>query len=165
MISLFTNYSYSSKSTQNAGNNPTGFGNFYVEGNSFNYGLAASLTLFNGGIRYNRIREARSELTASELAGAELWLKVVNDVRSAYANCEYSRRIMEICRENQKLMAEQRELVMKEYLAGEIEVTRLNEAQTNLVHSNMALADAVIKLHKAHEQLAAAVHANGTAVR
>lgn len=62
-------------------------------------------------------------------------------------------------------MAEQRELVMKEYLAGEIEVTRLNEAQTNLVHSNMALADAVIKLHKAHEQLAAAVHANGTAVR
>ena len=28
-----------------------------------------------------------------------------------------------------------------------------------------ALADAVIKLHKAHEQLAAAVHANGTAVR
>ena len=165
VISLFTNYSYSSNSTQNAGNNPTGFGNFYVEGNSFNYGLAASLTLFNGGIRYNRIREARSELTASELAGAELWLKVVNDVRSAYANCEYSRRIMEICRENQKLMAEQRELVMKEYLAGEIEVTRLNEAQTNLVHSNMALADAVIKLHKAHEQLAAAVHANGTAVR
>ncbi|MGN0869877.1 MAG: TolC family protein [Victivallales bacterium] len=165
VISLFTNYSYSSNSTQNAGNNPTGFGNFYVEGNSFNYGLAASLTLFNGGIRYNRIREARSELTASELAGAELWLKVVNDVRSAYANCEYSRRIMEICRENQKLMAEQRDLVMKEYLAGEIEVTRLNEAQTNLVHSNMALADAVIKLHKAHEQLAAAVHANGTVVR
>ncbi len=159
-VSAFANYSYSSNSTQNAGNNPTGFGNFYLDGNSFNYGLTASLILFNGAIRYNKIREARANLSAAVFKGADAWLQVVHDVRSAYSNCRYSRKIAEICLDNQKVMQEQRDLVAKEYLAGIVEVTRLNEAQTNLIQSNMALANARISVHKAQEQLTAAVNTN-----
>lgn len=157
-VSVFAGYSYSSNSTQISGSNPAGFGNFSLEGNAFNYGLSAGWILFNGGIRYNQLREAREQLEIAKLTGEEVWLNVVHEVRSAYSNYAHCMQIVQVSKENLDIMTEQRDLVEKEYIAGEIEVTRLNEAQTNLVRSSSSYADALIKLRKAQEQLNAAAN-------
>ena len=156
-ISAFANYSYSSNSTRNSGNNPNGFANFYVEGNSFNYGAMAELTIFNGLIRYNRLRESRAQLAIMQYKGAEAWLRIVADVRNAHANVQHNRELAALNRENRDIMREQRDLVAKSYLAGEAEITRLNEAQNNFVAAEEEYVQSLVNLSKARAQLAAAV--------
>ena len=157
-ISAFANYSYSSNSTRNSGNNPNGFANFYVEGNSFNYGAMAELTIFNGLIRYNRLRESGAQLAIMQYKGAEAWLRIVADVRNAHANVQHNRELAALNRENRDIMREQRDLVAKSYLAGEAEITRLNEAQNNFVAAEEEYVQSLVNLSKARAQLAAAGH-------
>ena len=54
-------------------------------------------------------------------------------------------------------MREQRDLVAKSYLAGEAEITRLNEAQNNFVAAEEEYVQSLVNLSKARAQLAAAV--------
>ena len=155
-MSVFTNYSYSSNSTQNSGNNPTGFGNFYEAGNSFNYGGLASWNLFEGFGRYNKSREAKAELDQAYLTGTNEWLKAVQEIRDAYSSCVHNRKLAELAAAGRDIMREQRDLVVKEYQVGEVDIVRLNAAQENYVVSENELAEALVNAHRAKVQLEAA---------
>ena len=153
VISAFANYSYSTDTAQLTGNNTGGFGSFALSGNAFNYGISAGWLLFNGGIRYNLLREAKISHEIAVLLGEGIWLNVVHEVRSAYSNYTHCRKVAELARDNVSVMQQQRDLTEKEYIAGEIEVTRLNEAQLNLIRSLNAWSDSLVQYHKAAEQL------------
>ena len=132
----------------------------YSETPSIGYGLTADWTIFNGLIRYNKMREYQANVATAEYSVAARWFTVVGEVRTAYANYVQSVRQTRIYEKTRDLSAKQRDLVDEEYVAGNTELTRLNEAQRDLVQAETNLASAYISIQNAKAQLDAAVAVN-----
>jgi len=161
---LTTGYSTSltrSKGWEGSATNPPN--RTYSESPSFGYGLTADWTIFNGLIRENRIREYKANLAVAEFSVAAYWLTVVGEVRTAYANYVQSVRQTRLYEKTRELSAQQRDLVDEGYKAGNVELTRLNEAQRDLVEAETNLASSYINIQNAKAQLDAAVGANPAA--
>lgn len=135
----------------------------YSESPSIGYGLTADWTIFNGLIRENKIREYKANLAVAEFSVAAKWLEVVSEVRTAYANYVQSVKQTRIFEKTRDLSAQQRDLVDEGYKAGNTELTRLNEAQRDLVEAETNLASSYINIQNAKAQLDAAVAANSAA--
>ena len=132
----------------------------YYNQPSFTYGVTADWTIFNGFIRYNTMREYQANLAAAEYSVAAQWFTVVGEVRAAYANYVQMVRQTRLYEKNRELSKKQRDLVDEEYRAGNAELTRLNEAQRDLVKAETNLASSYIAIQNAKAQLDAAVGAN-----
>ncbi|MEI3002242.1 MAG: TolC family protein [Victivallis sp.] len=125
----------------------------YSESPSIGYGLTADWTIFNGLIRENKIREYKANLAVAEFSVAAKWLEVVSEVRTAYANYVQSVKQTRIFEKTRDLSAQQRDLVDEGYKAGNTELTRLNEAQRDLVEAETNLASSDINIQNAKAQL------------
>lgn len=120
-------------------------------------GFTADWMIFNGAIRFNQLREARAQRAVAEYQVAEKWFAVVSEVRSAYANYIQNVRKTKLFAKIRSLSAEQRNLVDEEYKAGKAELTRLNEAQRDLVEAETSLASSYISIQNAKAQLTSVV--------
>ena len=107
-------------------------------------------------IRYNQMREAQASMAVSEFALADSWLSVVQEVRTAHINYLQSVRQSKLYEKTLEYSTEQRDLVAKEYEAGTIGITRLNEVQKELVDAEATLASSYINTKNALVQLEAA---------
>ncbi len=154
-VSAFAGYSNIETGNSSSAGNIAG--QLQIRGNSFDYGVNASLVLFNGFARYNAVREARENLRSTELEGAAKWLAVVQDVRSSAAEFRQCRKLLALSRENLRVLEQQRDDVAREYRAGSVGITRLNEAQLNYVRASAAAASSLFKLSNAAARLDAAV--------
>ncbi len=149
-------YGYSSGSVSYSGsrnyyNNPT-----------FGYGVQAQWVLFNGGQRYNAVREAQASLAQSDYELATHWLSVVQEVRTAYSNYVQSLKQARVMTMQLSLVSKQRELVQIEYDTGNVALPRLNEAQTDYVTAEQNLATALVNIQNAKAQLIAAANIDST---
>ena len=120
---------------------------------SFSYGLTADLLIFNGLQRYNAVRERKAQLAAAELGLAGEWFAVVGEVRAACANYRKALKCAELYRRTRDLSLQQRDLVQNQYRTGYCEITRLNEAQRDLVSAEVNLATSRINILNAIAQL------------
>jgi len=127
---------------------------------SLSYGISASWTIFNGLIRYNKVREYQAYLAVADYAVANQWFTVVREVRTAYANYLQNVKKNKLYLRVRDLSKKQRDLVDDEYRAGNAELTRLNEAQRDLVTAESNLASSYINIQNARAQLDAAVGVN-----
>ena len=127
---------------------------------SFNYGISADWTIFNGLIRYNKVREYQANLAIADYAVATQWFTVVREVRTAHSNYLQSIKKNQLYLKTRDLSKKQRDLVDDEYRAGNAELTRLNEAQRDLVEAETNLASSYINIQNARAQLDAAVGVN-----
>ncbi|MBR2344601.1 MAG: TolC family protein [Lentisphaeria bacterium] len=127
---------------------------------SFSYGFVAEWTIFNGLIRTNKLREAKANRAAAEYQVAAQWFAVVSEVRTAYANYIQNVKKTKLYARIRSLSAKQRDLVDDEYRAGNAELTRLNEAQRDLVEAETYLASSYINVQNAMAQLDAVVGGN-----
>ena len=130
--------------------------------NNFSFGVQADWTLFNGFIRYNKVREARANLVAQQYAVANEWLNVIQEVRNAHINYVQSVKQARLYEKTLAITTRQRDLVDDQYRAGNTALTRLNEVQRDLVDAQTTLASAYITVQNAKAQLeaAAAMNAN-----
>ncbi len=85
---------------------------------------------------------------------------MVTDVRTAYDNYLTNLKQVKLNQKNLEIVRKTRDLVDQEYTAGSTGITRLNEAQRDLVDAESALASAVVNLHNAKAQLLAAVNSH-----
>lgn len=122
---------------------------------SFNYGLEASWLLFDGGKRLAELRETQAVVAQREQELTEKWIKVVSEVRQAYENRSQAVTQVSLFESNLELVRKTRDLVEEEYKAGSTSLTRLNEAQRDLVEAETKLAEAHISLENAKAQLEA----------
>ncbi|MBO5762821.1 MAG: TolC family protein [Lentisphaeria bacterium] len=127
---------------------------------SFSYGVNANWTVFNGFIRYNRIREAQALLAATRFDVAGKWMAVVEEVRNAHINYVQSVKKARLYENQLAIASKQRDLVDEQYRAGNAALTRLNEAQRDLVDAQTQLASAYITVQNAKAQLEAAAAMN-----
>jgi len=154
------NYGYTSK--KGSITSTTDASRSYYNNAAFSYGLSANWVLFNGGQRYNAVREAQATLAGSEFDLASQWLTVVQEVRTAYANYVASVKQARVYAMDLSLVKEQRDLVQIEYDTGSVALPRLNEAQTDYVTAEMNHAAALVSIQNAKAQLIAATNIDST---
>jgi len=157
-IRAFAEYSISGNKNIYHGYNTPKDRRYQAQG--FNYGLTAEWVLFNGFRRYNATREAQANLAMADFAVAQVWLNVVNEVRTAYANYDLNNKQANLFSAILELVKEQRKLVQAEYEAGQAEIVRLNEAQRNLVSAQGTYVQAMANMQRARAQLEAAANIN-----
>lgn len=124
---------------------------------SVNYGFDAEWVLFNGGSRIFALREAQAYLAETKENLAEQWISVVAEVRQTYEDRVRRAKQMAIYQRNLALVQKTRDLVEEEYKAGNASITRLNEAQRDLVIADTNLSTSIIDLENAKAKLDAAV--------
>ena len=122
----------------------------------YNYGTSVSWLLFDGNIRYEQVREAQALVAQNQYQLENKWISVVQDVRAAYDNYVQNTKKAVLYQKTLAVVTKQRDLVEEEYKAGNIELTRLNEAQTALVQADTDFVTALINVQNAKAQLEAA---------
>jgi TolC family type I secretion outer membrane protein len=118
-------------------------------------GLNFSYTLFAGGLHRARVAEARSGLAESENSLETAQINVRSEVASAVTALASAQEQLLLQRSNAKLVQQMRDLVEKEYAAGEASLVRLNEAQKDLVTAQGNLAHSLVSMRQAWENLRA----------
>lgn len=123
---------------------------------SFGYSGVATWELFSGGKTYFTMRAAQALVSQTDFQLAAKWINVISDVRSSYDNYINNYKQVKLYQKTLELVRKTRDLVDEEYRAGNTNLTRLNEAQRDLVNAETNLVTAVVNMHNAKAQLTAA---------
>ncbi len=123
---------------------------------SSSVGVAATWTLFSGGS--TKAQEARLSAAASEISQTinALTHAIVAQLRQRLDAIRVAEQQVTLQQHIRDMTLETRDLVRSEYTAGRASLTRLNEAQTDLVRAEGLLAQAAIRHGQATELLAGA---------
>lgn len=119
-------------------------------------GLHLSWDLYQGGRRSAQIRETDSNLRALREQRQQQVLAIQSAIQQAIASAEATRAMYQRQQQSLLLTAKIREHIEKAYRAGVATLTRLNEAQTDLVRAAGAEAASRINYLLALQQLKAA---------
>lgn len=124
---------------------------YSFEGDDFGnrIGIFMTYNLFAGGSHRARVIESKSRLKANEKKLQDTTNNAVASVRSAVTMILSAQEQFSLQQTNAKLAARTRDLVRKEYQAGKASLTRLNEAQKDLITIQGYLAQARVTLRQA----------------
>lgn len=130
-------------------------GSLDLDKGDFGHSIALSLSynIFDAGATQSRVREAKLKESEAESNKQDVRLTVVSDVRSALSALKSAQNQVPLQRTNAELVAQNRDLVEKEYKAGEVSLVRLNEAQRDLIAARGRLASALAALRQAWHEL------------
>ena len=149
-------YSRNRNLSKNLDSGLSTIGSKYSNG-ALSYGGVASWNLFEGGNTYFNARAAQAEMAQAEYNLTETWITVITDVRTAYDNYITNLKQVKLYQKTYELTKQTRDLVEEEYKAGNAELTRLNEAQNDLVTAEGNLVSSVVEMNNAKAQLEAAI--------
>jgi outer membrane protein len=127
----------------------TGNAHFENDDVGSHVGLNFTVNLFAGGATRARVREAEAAMDEGRRKLASLEIKVLEAVRNRVTALDSAREQLRLQRANADLVRENRDLVEKEYLAGQGSLVRLNEAQRDLSNAQSRLALALVSLRQA----------------
>jgi TolC family type I secretion outer membrane protein len=116
-------------------------------------GLNLSYNLFKGGGDKARLLEARHKQKEAEQNFLQAKITVTSEVKNALSQLESVQQQVRLQRTNLTLARQNRDLVDKEFAAGEASLVRLNEAQRELTTAQARLALALVSLHQAWHNL------------
>lgn len=123
----------------------------------YDYGVNMTWDIYNGGSRRNAVKEAKALVAQNEQILESMWINVVQEVRNAFNTYKQREEQYFILKETEELQRKNRDLVEIEYRAGSAELTRLNEAQRDLVQAETEKISALINVYNAKAQLEAAI--------
>jgi len=132
------------------------FGN---EGFTSTIGIQLPYTIFSGGRRKAVLNENRAIHREATHILTEQEIQVVAEVQEAAQNLETAQQVLILQRETASLVEQNRDLVEKEYRAGQGSLVRLNQAQRDLTSQQVSLARARVSLRQAWVNLNSATGA------
>ncbi|THB80785.1 MAG: TolC family protein [Desulfobacteraceae bacterium] len=115
-------------------------------------GVSVTFEIFSGGTRQSRLRQSMAEKRELEKDLEEARMTARSNIRTAAGNIEMTSRQLALQTENTELVRTTRDLVEKEYRAGQESLVRLNEAQNELISSLGELSRAKVSLVLALEE-------------
>ncbi len=115
--------------------------------------LNLSYNLFDGGADKARVAETRWRIKEAQKNLRNLQNQIVSEVRDALAGLKAAQAELDLQHANAGLVKQNRDLVEKEYAAGEGSLVRLNEAQRDLIKARSRLALAQVGLRRARHDL------------
>jgi len=132
----------------------------YYNNRNYNWGVNSEWVIFNGFSRELQIRQAQSQVYQAEFNVASQWITVIQEVRTAYDTYLQNVKQAKLYKETLVLVTKQRDLVDEEYKAGNKELTRLNEAQNELISAEANLVMALVNVMNAKAQLESSTNSN-----
>lgn len=160
-VSAYGNLNYGTNLSHYGGNGTgTNPSHTYSNNAGSEFGLMGEWLIFNGWKRENIVREAKAELAKAKFNAASNWISIIQEVRGAYDGYIQSIKQAKLYEKTLLLVNKQRDLVEEEYKAGNTELTRLNEAQRDLVQADTNLVGALVNVRNAKAQLDAATNTN-----
>ena len=133
----------------------TGSAEFEREDYGKTIGLNLTYKLFAGGYNRAKVRETESGLKEAQRNLESSRISVKSEVESAIAALRSAQEQLLLQRSNADLVLQTRDLVEKEYAAGQVSLVRLNEAQKDLVTAQSRLALSLVSMRQAWENLKA----------
>lgn len=122
-----------------------GYGTVGQHGNYDSFvGVAASWDLFTGGRKMNAVNQAKAEMRALEERQESLRLSIRSSLSQRIDEAETALAVYERQEKIHELSISVRNSIEKSYKAGVAPITRLNEAQTDLVRARGAYSTAYI---------------------
>ena len=116
-------------------------------------GISLSYSLFAGGRNRAGVAEARHQLSEAEYEHESLRLNIAQEVRQAVINLRAAQETLVLQRTTAEYVNTNRDLVEKEYRAGQGTLARLNQAQRDLVEAEARLALARVAVYSARHTL------------
>ena len=119
-------------------------------------GISATWEIFSGGLTTAAYSAAMAELRQSRQQRQQLRNEIVAGISRQIEATDLAKKQVDLQRRIHAMTSEARNLVRSEYLAGQTSLTRLNEAQTDLIRAAGNLAVATIRYWQERQRLAAA---------
>jgi len=126
-------------------------GNTRFEQDDFGNTIGAYLSynLFSGGADRAKLNEAKAKQTEAEKILQDVMIQVNSEVHTAVSKLNSVQNQVVLQRSNTALVRRTRDLVEKEYAAGQGSLVRLNEAQRDLTTAQSRLSLALVSLRQA----------------
>jgi outer membrane protein TolC len=109
---------------------------------SFNYGLSASIPLFDGSNLRRRIRNAQISRESVEMEHRETVLSVETQVALAFNAYERNRMLYQVESENLSVAGENLDAAMERYRVGAISAVQLRDAQRSYLSASNRVVEA-----------------------
>ena len=116
--------------------------------------LLMSYNLFDGGTKRAKISEELAIKRAAVKEVAALGLEIRSEVREAMIRLRLAQEKVILLRDISGLVQQNRDLVKKEFAAGQVSLVRLNEAQRDLTRVRGELALGIVVLRQAWQDMA-----------
>ena len=116
-------------------------------------GINLSYSLFAGGRNRANVAEARYQLEEAEYLQEEIRLTASQEVRQSAINLHAAQDTLVLQRTTAEYVNTNRDLVEKEYRAGQGTLARLNQAQRDLIEAEARLALARVAVYSARHSL------------
>ncbi|HNT35320.1 MAG TPA: TolC family protein [bacterium] len=123
------------------------------EDRATSYGVFAQWNLFSGGARLARLRATQARTKEQEQLVEEMTLGIVAETRQVCSQILAASEQVALTRHSLDLTEATRNLVEKEWQAGQASLTRLNEAQSDLIRAQSRFALTLIQQRQALENL------------
>ena len=120
---------------------------------TYEVGIMMTWNFFSGGLSRAKVREASFRLSEVRKTLDDQMINVSAEVLQAISNLRLAQRELVLERSNVDLALKNREMVEKEYRAGQTSLVRLNEAQRDLTSAQSRLALALAGLRQAWQEL------------
>ncbi|WP_169304444.1 TolC family protein [Pedobacter frigoris] len=111
---------------------PTGF-NTQQKANGFTYGVTASLNIFNGFLQRQNERNAKIQISSSELTLDKVKQEISAQLIAAYQNYSTNLDLVKVERNNVDIAKQSLEITLEKYRLGSIAPLELREAQKNSI--------------------------------
>lgn len=128
-VSLNSGYEFNRSTT------PTGF-NTQFRANGLTYGLTASVNIFNGFLQRQNERNAKIEISSSELTLTKTKQDIIAQLTSAYQNYSTYLELVKLERGNVDIARQNLDITLEKYRLGSIAPLELREAQRNALDAN-----------------------------
>jgi len=121
------------------------------EGDDFGntLGFLFTYNFFSGGSHRSKYREAKAKRSEAQKMLEGLQKEVIAQIRSSVTRVISAQKELILRRETADLVQQNRDIVEKEYSAGQNSLVRLNESQRDLVTAQSHLVLALVSLRKA----------------
>jgi len=131
--------------------------NYHWGDPDFGNTITANITypIFAGGYYQAKIKQAQFKLSETLTLNEYIKKGIETNVRKATERVKTAQKQVQLQKDNAKLVQRNRDLVEKEYAAGQNSLVRLNEAQKDLITAKSRSAASLVSLHQAWKNLMA----------
>jgi outer membrane protein TolC len=120
---------------------------------TFNYGITASVPLFNGLNINRRVKNAQLEREAADLRFEEIQKEIEAQVATAFSAYEVNRKLAAFEADNLKLAAENLDISIQRYTYGAISAIELRDVQRSYINSTNRMIVAIFNAKVAETAL------------
>ncbi|RRN77292.1 TolC family protein [Pseudoxanthomonas sp. SGD-10] len=135
-VSIVSGYNFAKNTSP-----PTGF-SLRSNSRGFNYGLSASVNIFNGLQQTRAEKNAKLEIDNSRINTEKVTQTVNAQLLTAYQNYQTNLQLVTLEEKNVDVAEENLKITLEKYRLGSIVPLELREAQRNFIDANARFADA-----------------------